>query len=60
VGPGFMLVAGGGVEPAAGVEHGNVLDVAPTVLAALGITAPAELPGRPLGGIASKEKEDLR
>ena len=53
IGPGFLLAYGPGVAANAAAQHGHILDVAPTVLAALGVEAPATMSGRTLDGIAS-------
>jgi predicted AlkP superfamily phosphohydrolase/phosphomutase len=49
---GFMLGAGDGIEPSRDEVRGNLLDVAPTALALLGVDPPAELPGRPIEAFA--------
>jgi predicted AlkP superfamily phosphohydrolase/phosphomutase len=43
-----LWAVGPGIEPGSRIEGGNVLDLAPTVLALLGVEAPADLDGRPL------------
>lgn len=46
-GPGFALLAGPGIDPGALPRDARVEDIAPTVLAALGIDPPSHLEGRP-------------
>lgn len=45
---GFMVGAGPGIEPSRKEGAGNLLDVAPTALALLGVNQPPGLPGRPI------------
>jgi predicted AlkP superfamily phosphohydrolase/phosphomutase len=45
---GFLLGAGPELSPSREEDTGNLLDVAPTVLALLGVDQPPELPGRPI------------
>jgi predicted AlkP superfamily phosphohydrolase/phosphomutase len=45
---GLLILVGPGVRPGARVERATLLDVAPTVMAAAGIDAPAGLDGRAL------------
>jgi predicted AlkP superfamily phosphohydrolase/phosphomutase len=45
---GFMLGAGAGIAPSRNGGSGNILDVAATALALLGVDQPAALPGRPI------------
>jgi predicted AlkP superfamily phosphohydrolase/phosphomutase len=47
---GFMLGAGEGIEPTSEEGRGNLLDIAPTAFALLGVDQPAEFPGRPIAG----------
>ena len=48
-----LWAMGPGISPGTRVEGGNVLDLAPTVLALLGIAKPEGLDGKPLAGVAS-------
>lgn len=47
-GPGFVLAAGPGVRAGAELQGGNILDIAPTLLARFGVAAPATMRGRVL------------
>ena len=49
--PGVLLAAGPGVRPGALLDHASIFDVAPTVLAALGLPLSDELEGRVLTGL---------
>jgi arylsulfatase A-like enzyme len=42
---------GPGIAPGTRLEGGNVLDLAPTVLALLGVREPEGLDGKPLTGL---------
>jgi hypothetical protein len=60
--PGFAIGAGPGIEPAGarGLRDGaqaRLRDVAATVLAQLGVPAPAELTGRPIEGLVPAAAE---
>jgi predicted AlkP superfamily phosphohydrolase/phosphomutase len=46
-GPGFAVLAGPGIEPGPLGQGARLVDVAPTVLTALGVAPPAGLEGRP-------------
>jgi predicted AlkP superfamily phosphohydrolase/phosphomutase len=46
-----LWVVGPGIAPGARLEGGNVLDLAPTVLALLGVSEPEGLDGKPLAGV---------
>jgi predicted AlkP superfamily phosphohydrolase/phosphomutase len=48
-----LWAMGPGISPGTRVEGGNVLDLAPTVLALLGVAKPEGLDGKPLAGVAS-------
>jgi predicted AlkP superfamily phosphohydrolase/phosphomutase len=48
-----LWAMGPGIPPGTRVEGGNVLDLAPTVLALLGVAEPEGLDGKPLAGVAS-------
>jgi arylsulfatase A-like enzyme len=43
--PGVIAMAGGGLEPASKLDRGHVLDVAPTVLHALGLAVARDMDG---------------
>jgi predicted AlkP superfamily phosphohydrolase/phosphomutase len=45
---GFLIGAGAGIESDAEQSTANLLDVAPTALALLGVEKPTSLPGRPI------------
>jgi len=47
-GPGFLLAAGPRLPPGQSEGNGHILDLAPTVLAMLGIDKPPHMPGRVL------------
>jgi arylsulfatase A-like enzyme len=44
---------GPGIAPGARLEGGNVLDIAPTVLALLGVPEPEGLDGKALAGVVA-------
>jgi predicted AlkP superfamily phosphohydrolase/phosphomutase len=46
--PGFLLMRGPGIPRGRGIDQAHVFDVAPTVLARLGVEAPAHMTGRRL------------
>jgi predicted AlkP superfamily phosphohydrolase/phosphomutase len=46
--PGFLLMRGRGIPRGRGIDQAHVFDVAPTVLARLGVEAPAHMTGRRL------------
>ena len=46
-----LWAIGPGIAPGTRVEGGNVLDLAPTVLALLGVPAPDGLDGKPFAGV---------
>jgi predicted AlkP superfamily phosphohydrolase/phosphomutase len=48
-----LWAMGPGIAPGTRVEGGNVLDLAPTVLALLGVPAPDGLDGKPFAGVVS-------
>jgi predicted AlkP superfamily phosphohydrolase/phosphomutase len=48
-----LWAVGPGIAPGTRVEGGNVLDLAPTVLALLGVPEPDGLDGKPLVGVVS-------
>jgi predicted AlkP superfamily phosphohydrolase/phosphomutase len=50
---GFLLGAGPGIEADTAEAQANLLDVAPTMLALLGVEQPSALPGGPIAGFAS-------
>jgi predicted AlkP superfamily phosphohydrolase/phosphomutase len=45
-GPGFVLASGPGIVPGTTLAAAHILDFVPTLLARLGVTAPAHMPGR--------------
>lgn len=47
---GIIFMSGPGIEPGETIEGATVLDVAPTVLALLGLPVPRDMDGRPLTG----------
>jgi arylsulfatase A-like enzyme len=52
----FLIAAGGGVCSGCRLPDVRTLDVAPTVLAWLGIAPPAWMEGRPIAGLVSEDK----
>ncbi|MGH7151478.1 MAG: alkaline phosphatase family protein, partial [Planctomycetota bacterium] len=52
--PGILIARGPGVSRGARIESASILDVAPTLLAALGLPAPREMPGRVLEEILGR------
>jgi predicted AlkP superfamily phosphohydrolase/phosphomutase len=46
--PGFVLMRGSGVTAGRTIEHAHIFDVAPTILARLGVAPPAHMTGRRL------------
>jgi hypothetical protein len=46
---GILILAGAGVRPGAHLEGASILDLAPTILHAMGVAVPEELDGRVLG-----------
>jgi hypothetical protein len=46
-----LWAMGPGIEPGSRLEGANVLDLAPTVLALLGVPEPEGLDGKPLAGV---------
>jgi predicted AlkP superfamily phosphohydrolase/phosphomutase len=51
---GFVVGSGPGIEPAAERASASLLDIAPTVLASLGVRCPAGLSGAPIPGLAPR------
>ena len=51
----FLIAAGGGVRPGFGLGDVRILDVAPTVLAWLGIAPPGWMEGRPIAGLVAED-----
>jgi hypothetical protein len=45
-GPGFVVATGPGISAGSSLQHGHVLDFAPTLLARMGVTAPDHMHGR--------------
>jgi predicted AlkP superfamily phosphohydrolase/phosphomutase len=50
--PGFVLMRGPGISSGRSIDHAHVFDLAPTILARLGVEAPAHMTGRRLAEIA--------
>jgi arylsulfatase A-like enzyme len=46
---GVLIIAGPGVQAGTNLEGANILDLAPTLLHAMGVAVPSELDGRVLG-----------
>lgn len=58
--PGILVAAGPGVPAGATVGDATLLDVAPTVLALLGIPPAADMPGRVLDAVAPGRRDGAR
>jgi predicted AlkP superfamily phosphohydrolase/phosphomutase len=48
---GFLVAAGPGVRPGGVAREASIVDLAPTILAAMGIPVPADMDGSPLAGL---------
>jgi tetratricopeptide (TPR) repeat protein len=57
---GMLLVSGPGVRADQLIHGASILDLAPTVLALLGVTATADMPGRVLAEAFERPPEDRR
>lgn len=58
--PGFLLASGPGVRPGTSADRARAMDVAPTVLALLGVPPAADLDGRALGEILTNPAPEER
>lgn len=54
---GFMIGAGPGIEPSPEPGTANLLDIAPTALALLGVEPPPDLSGRPIEAFAGPVRQ---
>ena len=54
--PGFILARGPGIAAGTTIEGGHILDLAPTVLARLGVPAPAHMEGRVWRQLAERQE----
>ena len=55
---GILFLAGPGIQPGKTIEGASILDVAPTVLALLGVPVPKEMDGRVLENCLTGEMRD--
>jgi hypothetical protein len=58
--PGILVAAGPGIPVGATLDDATLLDVAPTVLALLGLPAAADMPGRVLSALLADAREPPR
>jgi len=58
-GPGFVLAAGPGIAAGSTLDAGHIMDLAPTLLARMGVRAPAGLHGRVWTQLTGTSQETL-
>ena len=60
---GILILRGAGIPAGASIQDANIVDIAPTTLALMGLSVPAEMDGKVLFGVetrASGQEDNLR